>query len=573
MTLLILLRLKIYVVFCKNMFSKFRLYLSTLRYLTVKQIWYQLLHRLNIKWLHRRSLGTASFCTFDGEAGLLTQRWHGEHIHFLKGEFTLLSEKKYLGRPREWQLDNIDGLWLDQLFYLRYIELADGDELKVPRVIQWLKEWVLFVKFGKDKAYNPPFNPSERAFVLGRFYLVNHTFMTEQDSAFIAGIIRDDLDYVSRNLEQHLSGNHLFKNMCALLWGTLIVRADVSKYWQKKIDRYFIQVIEQQILKDGMHYELSPMYQTLLLADMFDIGLLLHKTHPLYDFMIEKIRKMAGALDFCLHPDDKIALFNDSNFSLGFSAKPLLNSINKKISYTMPKALDCAGYYQLSNSEHLFVIADCGDMGPDSQMGHAHADMLGFELSSHGKRVITNCGCSTYYTQPYRDYERSTQAHNTVEIAGCNQAELWSFFRVARRGHITFCRYTEKDLGKYLQAQHNAYMNMNMKILATHQRTFFSDGRVLKIIDQIESKEDVQYTSFLHFVPEARINKVNDRVFKVMILEKTYLTVNIIDGVAKERQDYVAFYYNKRELSKTLVISPKNNNKKIEFHLLTAQPQ
>jgi len=72
-------------------------------------------------------------------------------------------------------------------------------------------------------------------------------------------------------------------------------------------------------------------------------------------------------------------------------------------------------------------------LGPDYLLGHAHADTLSFELSVDGTRVIANGGTSRYGSGPRRAYERSTAAHNAVEVAGRDSSEVWDGFRVGRR--------------------------------------------------------------------------------------------------------------------------------------------
>ena len=93
-------------------------------------------------------------------------------------------------------------------------------------------------------------------------------------------------------------------------------------------------------------------------------------------------------------------------------------------------ALGETGYYGARTTEGHYVICDAGPLGPDYQPGHGHADLFSFELSLCGSRVVVDSGVSP--TRPARcaDYCRSTRAHNTVEIDGRDQAELWAAFRV-----------------------------------------------------------------------------------------------------------------------------------------------
>ena len=90
--------------------------------------------------------------------------------------------------------------------------------------------------------------------------------------------------------------------------------------------------------------------------------------------------------------------------------------------------------FRICKGEAVLLI-DVAPIGPDYLPGHAHADTLSYELSLYGKRVLVNSGTSRYGSGPKRDWERSTAAHNTVEVDGQSSSETWSGFRVARRAY------------------------------------------------------------------------------------------------------------------------------------------
>ena len=89
--------------------------------------------------------------------------------------------------------------------------------------------------------------------------------------------------------------------------------------------------------------------------------------------------------------------------------------------------------YLRAQHENVTLIVDIARLGPDYQLGHAHADTLSFELSIFGRRLVVNSGTSDYNIGSTRQHQRSTRAHNTVEINDRNSSEMWASFRVARR--------------------------------------------------------------------------------------------------------------------------------------------
>src|SRR5207247_7691896 len=88
--------------------------------------------------------------------------------------------------------------------------------------------------------------------------------------------------------------------------------------------------------------------------------------------------------------------------------------------------LPAAGYFGYRNNlDSGYLVFDAGAIGPDHQPAHGHADTLSFELSHRGRRIVTDTGVFTYAPGEQRRYDRSTAAHNTVEIDRRDQSELW----------------------------------------------------------------------------------------------------------------------------------------------------
>ena len=109
-------------------------------------------------------------------------------------------------------------------------------------------------------------------------------------------------------------------------------------------------------------------------------------------------------------------------------------------------ALRESGHFIMRDEEKAeYLIFDAGKPCPDNLPAHAHADMLSYELMVGARRVVVDSGVYEYAAGPWRDYFRSTRAHNTVEIAAENQSEVWDSFRVARRARPG--RVVWEDLG------------------------------------------------------------------------------------------------------------------------------
>ena len=69
------------------------------------------------------------------------------------------------------------------------------------------------------------------------------------------------------NLEYHLLGNHLLENGFSLLFGAYYFQDETIYKIAKKI---VVSELEVQILADGSHFELSPMYHQILFHRVLD---------------------------------------------------------------------------------------------------------------------------------------------------------------------------------------------------------------------------------------------------------------------------------------------------------------
>jgi uncharacterized heparinase superfamily protein len=264
--------------------------------------------------------------------------------------------------------------------------------------------------------------------------------------------------------------------------------------------------LAEQILPDGGHFERSPMYHcrvvyVLSLLDNLNREELSGRVRPL-------LRSAVGAMKQMCHPDGEIALLNDSAFGIYSSPVQLAEyagdgAAAAKGAFALPQT----GYFGWRGADGDYIICDAGAIGPDHQPGHAHGDMLSFELSLDGQRVIVDSGVSGYVPGAMRDYCRSTRAHNTLEIDGQDQCEFWGAFRVARRGTVSDVKWMPRGDGFELSAAHDGYARLPGAPI--HRRKFRWDehGR-LEVWDSVESTASHRMVSRLHLHPDCRAEQV-----------------------------------------------------------------
>jgi len=311
--------------------------------------------------------------------------------------------------------------------------------------------------------------------------------------------------WLSRRLEYHLLGNHLFANAKALVFAGCFFDGPEAQAWLDRGMRILAREVPEQILPDGGQFELSPMYHALAVEDMLDLVNAMRSaglTPP--DSWHGRIEAMRDWLATMCHPDGEIAFFNDAAIGIAPTRDELeLYAERLGCSALPPTASGCrhladSGYVRLQN-ERAVALIDVARVGPDYLPGHAHADTLSFELSVDGRRVLVNSGTSVYGIGPERLRQRGTGAHNTVVVAGQNSSEVWSGFRVARRARPFDFAIDGDANGTEIDCSHDGYRRLSG--WPVHQRTARLLPGGIEVADSVTGGEHHAEARF-HFHPD-----------------------------------------------------------------------
>lgn len=322
----------------------------------------------------------------------------------------------------------------------------------------------------------------------------------------LSGDARDSLAlqarWLRKRLEWHLLGNHLFANAKALIYAGFFFEGSESNSWLNTGLSILKEQIPEQILSDGGHFELSPMYHALALEDMLDLVNIAEAFGriDLAKRWREVIPPMISWLQTMSHPDGRISFFNDSTFGFAPENAELFEYASRvgilpTVLPKLPKFLAVSGYARLESGKAI-IVADIAKVGPDYLPAHSHADTLSFEMSLDGRRIIVNSGISEYGIGPERLRERGTSAHSTLSINGQNSSEIWSGFRVGRRAVPVDVSITNDHDTFLVSAGHTGYRYLTGA--PTHYRTWFLDQENLKVVDKVLGRGHVNIQSWLH---------------------------------------------------------------------------
>ncbi len=301
--------------------------------------------------------------------------------------------------------------------------------------------------------------------------------------------------WLSRRLERHLLGNHLFANAKALVFAGLFFDGEEANAWLENGLRILAVEVPEQILSDGGHFERSTMYHALALEDMEDlcnvVAVFSHAIPPGRKSAVGawpgRIYSMLRWLVAMSHPDGEIAYFNDG--AAGVAPIPLeLTQYAARLGLSQVAEarheltqLSDSGYVRVEIGDAV-VMLDVAPVGPDYLPAHAHADTLAFEMSLYGQRVFVNSGISRYGTGSERLRQRGTPAHNTVVVDGRDSSEVWGGFRVARRARPVGLEIV-RDGGLTVRCAHDGYRWLQGK--PQHRRQWSFSDETLVVEDLI----------------------------------------------------------------------------------------
>ena len=220
--------------------------------------------------------------------------------------------------------------------------------------------------------------------------------------------------------------------------------------------------------------------------------------------------KMAAFLEGMIHPDRQIPLFNDAALGIEHDPDKLL-SYYEAVTGRKTENPDCnlrafpeSGYFVMAPRPEDRLIADCGPIGPDYQPGHAHCDLLSFELSLMGRRVIVDSGCALYEKGEIRRYNRGNLGHNAVTVDGCDQSEVWGAHRCGRRARPIYARARELDDGSMLfEGAHDGYRKLPGN--PTHHRSIRWTGNEIQIRDYVDGNGAHRIESRIHINPDLSV--------------------------------------------------------------------
>ena len=467
--------------------AKLKLIYHTVKYLRFKQIYYRLYYTIRNRFFkkeYEKNLNQdIKSLTWENKINYATSYLDNNRFKFLNIEHLFNSKI-------DWNYNEYGKLWT---YNLNYFDFLNQEDITIEAGIYLIEDYIkqnIQLKDGKE-----PYPISLK--VINWIKFLSENKISDQK---INQALYNHYQILLNNLEYHLLGNHLLENAFALFFGGLYFD---DKTMFNKASILLKLELDEQILADGAHFELSPMYHQILLHRLLDCIYLFQQNKGKVDQELEqllkvKAEKMLSWLQTITFKNGSTPMVNDSAYGISLNSKQLfVYATQLNLNWSSAKLKD-SGYRKFSNSG-LDVFMDVGQLAIDYQPGHAHADTFSFVLHANNQPIIVDPAVSTYEINEVRKKERSTSYHNTVTINNQNSSQVWSGFRVAKRAKVNL---QVDDVDKIV-ASHNGFKNCK------HTRTFNLQSTIFSIEDVIATK--TKGKAHFHFHPECEVKIVNNQ--------------------------------------------------------------
>ena len=473
--------------------SKIKILFHTIKYLKSIQIYYRLFYFVRNRFFKKSYEKQLSEVFFNVE-------WNDFILNFDtysgNNSFTFLNISKDFENKIDWNFDEHGKLWS---FNLNYFDFLNQMNINVEEGLKLIKDYISKDEVLKDGKESYPISLRGINWVK---FLAKHQ-ISDKD---IDQNLYNHYQILLFNPEYHLLGNHLLENGFAFLFGSYYFK---DERFYKLAVKILKKELEEQVLNDGGHFELSPMYHQIMLFRVLDciqlIKLNAWKNDDLLLFLEYTASNMQAWLKEVTFYNGSIPMVNDSSYGIAPTTAALLNYGRHLGLKVKEVKLSDSGYRMLKNDDfELFV--DVGNVGASYQPAHVHSDTFNFVLYVNNTPFFVDTGVSTYEKNQLRQMERSTSSHNTVQIGDVDQTQVWGGFRVAERAKII----DFNEVKGRVEATHNGYKSLGVN----HTRSFCLHKKNIVINDSFSKKVDNCKVAYFHFHPSiTNVTIENSKVF------------------------------------------------------------
>lgn len=289
--------------------------------------------------------------------------------------------------------------------------------------------------------------------------------------------------------------------------------------------------ISIQVMRDGVHWEQSPMYHNKVLHCYQNVILLAIRNNiPIPEVILSKVKAMTMTNVGWKKPNNRQVMQGDSDdtdirelisvsgylfkdevfkycgyyrldfesiWELGYGAAKEYEKLgNKPPSYTSVAFPDSGNYYIRSswavNANYMHF--HCGPLGA----GHGHSDKLHIDLFSQGEDILVDGGRYTYVNGKERSYFKDAEIHNTITVDNkqftiCKDS--WEYSKLSHPVNQYFYSSGKYD---FCQGGHLGYMDLEESVLV-NRKIIYIKPNIFIVNDELYGGGTHNYQQYFHF--------------------------------------------------------------------------
>ena len=433
-------------------------------------------------------------------------------------------------------------------------------------------------------------------------------------SARIGASLREQLAHIRRYLSLYSSPNtHLLGEAAALyLGGRFLGESGAAGEWKQEGARLLERELGRQVGEDGVYGEPSTYYHAYAL-DFYLMALAAARRDDpaLAARLSPKVARMADFLAAVSRADGSMPAIGDDDGGTAFPlAGPCYDDVRDLLSGAAvacrrpdlfrptatqralwlfgPDAVDEtarvaaalvdppsrvdfpeAGLFRQPievSGRRSEVLFDAGGMGIGG-CGHAHADTLQLLWEVDGRPVLVDSGTSVYNRAPaWRDYFRSTRAHNTVTVDDGPQSVPAGTFAWDGLARSFLHEPVRRGACQYAGGEHDGYRRLAQPV--GHRRHVLAlDPHGWVIADVLEGEGRHRLAWTYHFAPDVELH-LEDTESLVRVrargaggdvvmafMASTALRARVLEGELSPVQGWVSARYGERRPAPVLELT------------------
>jgi hypothetical protein len=363
------------------------------------------------------------------------------------------------------------------------------------------------------------------------------------------------LSRITRKLSLYSSANnHLVGELVGLFMGSSCFNFwPECDGWRDRAQKLLEREIRLQVGEDGVNREQAMSYH-LFTMELFLLAFAIGRNtgSPFSEGYAQRLRGMAGFLDAVATSGGDLPWYGDSDDARGFvlsedesglevtmqlagllfgepqwlrfgerptaAARALIPDLLPNLDSGPKRAVQARELFPdaglacvRSHDDNVRLLVDFGPLGFTSIAAHGHADALSLWLAIGDGYFLVDAGTYAYHSHPeWREFFRSTAAHNTASVDGESQSQTAGRFLWSAKANARLLRFETKSHDVTIEAEHDGYARLQDPV--THRRNVCFDRTTgnLVISDSFQCTGRHQVDLFFHMHEEAVVLAVDD---------------------------------------------------------------